>query len=367
MALQRFTSKQLMDIMDTTYNKIETLQNDFIEMNENLKTKLSVIRNIQDYEAYKFEELKTLLQGGTNDYRNKIVFGRAEADGLIVDGSYSSFGTTIHPRLLNTPTDIFNFKTVTGYTYKDNATVSITPVGTEEENKDPKYLGALCHDTIENQPLCFEEFTDNVINISITVSPGELLGSVGFNMIEIVPYLPGSFDISTLEIYSLQGYYLNSQVADSTFPNPVKSVGICRLLIEDTIDLYRLNMTIKLNWKNPTTEKYPFGLKHLYFLNAAYDPDSYVVVKVPQSKYIDSISEDITVWDQTGKVDATCKTEGIELFYNWSAGVGVDTISTTKGLTINQLARNTREFIFRYPIYRSTTALMFNEIKLRNT
>ena len=72
MALQRFTSKQLMDITDTVYQKVETLQNDFIEMNEILKTKLMIIRNIQEYEAEEMNKLKILLEGGTNDYRNKI-------------------------------------------------------------------------------------------------------------------------------------------------------------------------------------------------------------------------------------------------------------------------------------------------------
>jgi hypothetical protein len=220
------------------------------------------------------------------------------------------------------------------------------------------------HDSITGQDICFEEFDIPELEIHIKINPGELLGTTEFNVIEFMPYLPGSFTINSLDIYSLQGYYMNETVADSSMPGGIKNVGVCRLLADDKYNLYELVMKVTLNFKN-SNGKYPFGLKHLYFLNADMNVESYVVVKVKQNKYIDTISEDVVVTDQTGSVDSSCREENMELYIEWSNGVGIDSIATTKGLTSNPIPRDIKEFYVKYPIQRSTMAIQFNEISLR--
>ena len=355
MAVNKVSSKQLMGLLDESRNRISSLENNMATMKLNLDNRLSVIRNMQELEQQRMIELTSLLENGKwIEQASKIVLPRAD----IVEGVYTQFGSTVHSRFLKDPTDVFNFKTVSGYTYKNNATFTINDVS------KPKYIAALMNDSITGQDICFEEFDTPDINVSIKVNPSELLGTTECNIVEIVPYLPGSFDIDTFELFSLQGYYTGDVVADSEMPNKIPSVGVCRLMLDDVYNLYELRMNIHLRFQN-SNGRYPFGLKHLYFLNASMNVDSYIVAKITQNKYIDTISEDLAIVDQTGTVATTCKDENITLWLDWSNGVGIDSISTSKGLTSNPIPRDVKEFFVHMPIQRSTTSLQFNSITLR--
>lgn len=300
-------------------------------------------------------ELLSLIESGVlNEHRNKIICGRTD----IIQGVYDKFGSTIHPQFLKAPTDVFNFKTTSGYSFKDNAVVTVNDI------IKPKYTAMLMHDSIASQDIFFEEYDTPVLDIRIRVNPGELLGTTAFNLLEIVPFIPGSFDITKLDIYSLQGYYVGDVSADSSMPGQIRKLGVSRLLIDQTINLYELRLNVYINFRN-SNGKYPFGIKHLYFLNANFNPNSYAVFKVTENNFIDTVSEEITVTDQTGTVDSTCKEERIELFINWQDGVGIDSITTSKGLTSNPLTKNTKSFFVYYPIPRSVMALEFNSVTLR--
>lgn len=355
MAVNKVSSKQLMGLLDESRNRIASLESNVTTMKLNLDSRLSVIRNMQELEEQRMTELTSMLENGKwVEQANKVVLTRAN----VVEGVYSQFGSTIHPRFLKEPTDVFNFRAVNGYAYKDNASFMINDIS------KPKYIAALMNDSITGQDICFEEFDSPDITISIKVNPGELLGTTACNVIEIVPYLPGSFDINTLQLFSLQGYYMQDETAASEMPNKISKVGICRLLLDNTYNLYELRMNIHLNFKNGNG-RYPFGLKHLYFLNGDMNTDSYIVTKMTQNKYIDTISENISIVDQTGTVNTTCRDENITIWMDWSNGTGIDSIATSKGLTSNPVPRDIKEFFVYMPIQRSTMSFQFNSITLR--
>ena len=379
--IKQMSSRQLMDIIENTYNRLQNLEDSTAIMTQDLRDRLIVVQNIQYYETQVLADLMQALTDGQNTLRDsdwldrnaKIVFGTCIEDSdktqsynrdQIVDGVYSRFGSSIHPKIIGTTTDIFNFSTVEGHVFKDYATVSITPTTATTRNNLPKYLGCLVHDSIMDQDICFGEFDEQSLDIKIRVNPGELLGTTAFNMIEIIPYIPGSFDITRLDVYTLQSFYVGKTTPDSTLPRTIPNVGISRILMENTWNLYELHMTVRIH-KTNNAGKYPFGLKHIYFINATFNPESYVVVKVQQTKNIDMISEDIVVCDQTGRIDTTCKEENIELYYDWSAGVGIDSIATSKGLSQNKLIRNVRSFYLKYPIVRSVSSIKFNSLQFR--
>lgn len=355
MSVYNITSKQLMSVLDDAQNRISSLENAAAILKLNLDSRLSVIRNIQEYEDKQVKELLDIMNNGINSEQNKkIVCGRTD----IVQGVYEKFGSTIHPQFLKTPTDVFNFKTTSGYSYKDNAAVTVNEI------TKPKYVSMLMHDSINGQDPFFEEYDTPVLDISIKVNPGELLGTTAFNLLEIVPFIPGSFDITSLEVCSLQGYYIGDTIADSAIPHEIKNVGVSRILIDSTINLYELKLSVRINFRN-SNGRYPFGIKHLYFLNASFNPSSYAVFRIRENKYIDTISEAVTVTDQTGVVESTCKEERIELYVDWVDGIGVDSIVTSKGLTNNPLVRDTRSFYIYYPIPRSVISIQFDNITLR--
>lgn len=355
MASNRVSSKQIMGLLDNARNRISALETNVATMKLNMDSRLSVIRNIQEYEEKQMKELTSLVDNGKwVEQSTKMVLVRSD----IIEGVYTQFGSTVHPKFLKEPTDVFNFKTATGYAFKDNASITIN------DTAKSKYKAMLMNDSITGQDICFEEFDTPELEIRVRISPGELLGTTEFNMIELMPYLPGSFTVNSLDIYSLQSYYMNDETPDSSMPGNIKNVGVCRLLVDDKYNLYEMRMRVTLNFQN-SNGKYPFGLKHLYFLNAELNTESYVVLKVKQNKYIDTISEDLIVTDQTGSVSTTCREEDMEMYIEWSNGIGIDSISTTKGLTSNPIPRDIKEFFVKYPIRRSTTAIQFNSITLR--
>ena len=355
MPVYNVTSKQLMSVLGEAQERITRLESTASVMKLNLDSRLSAIRNIQEYEQQQMTELISLVDNGIwTERKNKIICARAD----VIQGIYDKFGSTIHPQLLKVPTNVFNFKTTSGYAYKDNAVVTINEV------KKPKYTAMLMHDSVVGQDIYFEEYDTPVIEISIKVNPGELLGTTAFNLLEIVPFIPGSFNITSLEVYSLQGYYVGDVLPESKIPGTIQKASVSRILIDRTVNLYELKMTVFINFKN-SNGRYPFGIKHLYFLNANFNPNSYAVFKVKENKYIDTISEDVTVTDQTGIVNSTCKEERMELYINWIDGVGVDSIATSKGLTNNPIVRDTDTFYIYYPIVRSVMSFQFDQITLR--
>lgn len=355
MSVHHVSSQQLMSVLSDAENRIQTLEKSSAILNSNVNRRLLVIRNIQEYELAQMTDLLQYIKENTEVLDNtKIVLARAD----IVAGVYDKFGSTLHPQLLKTPSNVFNFRTPSGYAFKNNAVVTVN-----DEVKS-QYTAMLEHDTIQGQDIFFEEFTTPNITINVKVNPGELLGTTAFNLLELVPFIPGSFDIRACEIFSLQGYYTSDTVPDSSFPNVIQNVGVSRFLIDQTINLYELRLNISLNFRN-SNGKYPFGIKHLYFLNANFNPDSYVVVRVRKNNYIDTVSENLTVTDQSGIVDSSCKAEDITLYCDWTNGIGVNEIVTSKGLTNNPVVYNTKSFYVHYPIVRSVTALQFNSVITR--
>ena len=360
MSVHQVTSKQLMEILNSAQERLEALTGANKTVIHNLDKRLTVIKYIQEYEQQQMDQLLLLLEDNQEvQQHKKIVFARSN----IVQGVYNKFGSTIHPQLLKEPPpQVFNFKTAAGYVFKNNAIVTVT--SGDKSLIRPEYVSMLAADTVMEKDIYFEEYDRNIVDISIRVKPGELLGSTAFNLLEIVPYIPGSFDIISLEIYSMQGYYTGDTQPVSVFPNRVNKVGISRFLIDQTINLYELRMRVQLNFRS-TNGKYPFGIKHLYFLDASFNPNSYVTVQVDTSRNIDTISEDIIVVDQSGTVETTCKEDRVQIFANWNNGIGSDEIVTSKGLTQNPVTRNLRTFFVRYPVLRSVTSLQFNEVTLR--
>lgn len=355
MAEKKLSSRDLMSLLDNTYSRITDMETNISNLKLNLDSRLSVIRNMQEYENKKMTELTNLVDKGKwVNQATKIVLANSNK----VGGVYEIFGSSVHPKFLKDPTDILNYKTVNGYAFKDNAAILINGIS------KPRYLAALQHDSILDQDICFEEFDTPNLEIEIKINPGKLLGSTNFNLIELVPFMPGSFDISNIEVYSLQGYYMNDTVPDSSISNTIHNVGVSRILLDRTVTMYKVKFNVKINHKNQNGA-YPFGIKHIYFLNAEFNPDSYIVIKSDQVGYIDTISENLTVVDQTGQVNTTCKEEGLELYIEWDNGIGIDQIATSKGINNNPIPRDIKSFYIKYPIKRSTNSIQFNNIELR--
>ena len=353
--IQKINSKEIMDVLQKSQDSIKDIENNVATAKLELNKRLEVIKNEQEYSAQELANIKNMLaDGARKSIDNKIVLVKSD----IVSGAYEKFGCSIHPAFIKTPTNIFNFDTVAGAIFKDNANVKINDTVKES------YKSILMHDSIVGKSVAFEEFDSPELTLEVAVNPDDLLGSTDFNIIEIMPFLPGSFSIERIQVFTMQDYKTNSMLPATEIINTIDDVGISRIMIDKTRTLYRCVFDIKLNFRN-ANGKYPFGLKHLYFLKGSYDPDSKIIVKKTTDNFIDWISEDITVVDQSGKIETTCTEEKVKLFMSYSGDVPSFEIATSKGLTQNSIARNIKEFFIQIPLVRSINSLRFKTIAER--
>lgn len=354
--IKKQTSKQLMDTLYSSQQSIQDLDDKISIMNNELVKRINVINSAQEFALKQMLEIKEQIKDGYDSgAQNKIVFAKSD----IVGGTYDVFGSTIHPAFIKAPTNVFNFGTATGQIFKNNANVSINDVAKES------YKDMLMHDSIPDKGIMYDEFESPYITLQIEINPGDLLGATDFNTIELLPYLPGSFDIQAIRVYTMDDYRQESLTPTFTMESSIEDFGASRILMDKTYQLWKCEIDIVLTFQN-STGVYPFGLKHCYFLKGNYDPDSYVVVKVAQDKFIDWISEDIILHDQNGVYETTCSEENIKLYMSYISDVLSLEIATSLGLGQNPLAKNVKEFYVKIPLPCSMVSMKFDNIEPRN-
>lgn len=355
MSIQKLSSAELMDILKNSQKSVEDLENKVSTINKNISNELNVLQSAQEFSLYQTNVIMNKIHNiNSEGLNNKIMFVEDE----IIAGRYEKYGTTIHPAFVRTPTDIFNINTSQGIFFKNNVSVCIN----NDFNDEYKYM--LMNDSIPEKGISYNEFQTNMIQLSIIIDPNKAIGSSKVNTLEILPYLPGSYTIKSLAFVTNNDYRNKSEVPTYTYVMDMEGLGQTRILLGRDIDMYRCNIMIKLNFKN-SRGLYPFGLKHLYFLKAGYDANSYVVMKTSRNKYIDTISEAICLHSQDGKVESTCTDEHIQSYMTYSNSELSSEIKTSEGIFQYPIAKNIKEFYTKIPINRAMVSMQFKEITER--
>lgn len=350
--IPKMNSKELSEILNESQESIAQIESGMNLMKSDLTNKLAVIKNELEYSMQELLNIQELLNGAaSHDITKRIVFARQSS----LAGKFDIYGSTVHPKFVREPNNIFNFSTVMGPVFKNNANVRINDVASEKQR------AILMHDSIAGKGIAFNEYDSPIIKLEVEINVGDLLGDTQFNMIEIAPYLPGSFTIESIEVYKIQSYLTQATFPDYTMALPINKVGACRIMMDAKYSLYKFVMNITVNYQN-RNGKYPFGLRHLYFYNAEFDPDSHVIAKIEKSRYIDWVSEDITVREQLGIYDSNCTSLGTKLYMAYEGGLLQYEIVTSKGLAENIIARNIKELYVKQPLIRSMMSLEFKDI-----
>lgn len=352
MMIPKMNSKDLSEILGSSQESISKIETDMNVIKHGLADKLTVIKNEQEYSMQELLNISELLNGGTSkDLRNRIVYARQSG----LAGTYGIYGSTVHPKFVRDPNNVFNFVTSMGPVFKNNANVRINDITSEKQR------AILMHDSIAGKGISFDEYDTADIKLEVEVNVGDLLGDTTFNMIEIAPYLPGSFTINSIDVYKIQSYLTQSILPDYSITLPINKVGACRIMMDQKYSLYKFVMNITINYKN-RSGKYPFGLRHLYFYNAEFDPTSHVISRIEKNKFIDWVSEDITVRDQLGLYESTCTSQGVKLYMAYDGSLLQYEIATSKGLAENIIARNTKELYVKQLLSNSVMSLEFDDV-----
>lgn len=344
----KLTSKDLMDKLDESNQRIDTLASNINIMKTEIERRMLVFQNQFEFNTQQLTELQNSEQETTN--LTSVFLKNAD----IVNGDYEAYGLSIYPSLVKTPVNIFNFNSITGAIYKNNGHVSIN------NESSTLFNNILIDDSINNKETVFAEYDTPNIKLSVTIDPNELLGSPAFNTIDILPYLPGSYTINKIDIYTMQDY--QAQRLDTPTKSITKNIvnsGTTKIVLNESYYIYKVDFDITINFQN-ANGKYPFGLHHLYFLRSSYSTNSYVIVKLEKENFITRIDEDIIVYDQYGKHTSNCTNENIEFYMNYVEGELSYQIDTSKGLTQYTIPKNINSIYAKIPINRSISIIKFN-------
>lgn len=352
------SSKELNDILFSAQNAMKTMEQDIRLTKNHMEELIKIINTVNEYNQQKLGELLDKIanaseQNNFSGAENRIVFSM-KTD-LI--GKFDMFGLSIHPKFLRKPVNIFNLDTSRGPIFVDNMDVYIN------DKKSDAMKNALKHIHVYGKTPAYLELDEPEFTLEIVVDRNNLLGNTRFNTIEIAPILAGSFDIKELRIYDIHNQ--DMATPDCT----IKSLNNCptmRFLLNEPYELLKAQFDIKINYRNKDG-KYPFGLHGLYFLDADYDPDSYVIAKIEKKQYIETVSDDIYIKNQYASYKTAATDEGIKYYLSYVNGSLEYEITPSTAKTENVIPRNTKEIYAYVPLKNcSILAMEISKIKTRD-
>lgn len=344
--IQKPNSCQLMDEFAALQKDIADIHTDLAETTEQINTKLQIIGTYNLMLAQEMADIKKIPEAARK--KDYVIFGLEHED-KIVGGTYDIYGNTIHSAFRSLPGQVFNLITETGPLYKDCASVSFISVndnGDEVEDYQYQYNNILKHEADPSKQDVFKNFDTENITLRIKLNHTNIYGDTNCNMIEICPYLPGSFDINAIRIYTVTQHLTEKEnmiIPDGQITTPIKNVGACRFLLNGkTYQLYQIEMDIRIHEFN---KKYPFGLRHIYFYDAKMDTtDDYAVIALSQDKYIESIGKKIVLETPFGSKEASIDEYGVEFYMTFDQNTLQNKINAG-----DVLARNLKTIYVKVP------------------
>lgn len=353
--IKKLSSKQMMDTFDEAESRLETLRESTDAMRLELNKKIKVFEDSIEFATTSLNKYNEYLLTKERINNNTTILSEPD---IIIYGKYDAYGISVGPQSVSKQVNVFNIMSPTGAIYKANANIYINSKVAND------HTGMLMHDSIKAKTMSYEEFDTSDITLRIEVNPGNLLGATNFNQLEFLPQLPGSFDIRQIRIFTMQDYMNKSENPSFNKSVSIPSVGPSRFLFEDSHNLYALELDIHLNFQNGNN-KFPFGMRHIYFLQSNFNPSSSVILKLTREKYIDYISDKIILHDQNGIRNTTCTEEHIKLYAAYSNGVLSQEITTTKGVVPNTISWNIHDIYLEIPLTKNIVSLKFNTISER--
>lgn len=344
--ITRNNSLNLMNRFAQAEADIKSLTDRLVAVQQNLEQKTAVINRSQQYNAWLLQQIQ---EHGAVTNSDKIVFANEDS---ILAGAYGIYGQTIHPRFLGF-TDMFNFQTALGPVYKDTATVSI--------NGETKaaFNDILKDDAVSGKQPVFTEYKENAVVLTVAMNSDSVMLDREFNVIELCPFLPGSFTITGITI-------TQQDDTEYEYPGSIEKAGAMRICFPDKLKLKSVTFRIALSYQTDGG-LFPFGFKHILFLNADY-ADSRVIVPVTKKAYIDYISEELVVHDQYGvhnDTADTCTKWGVKAYLYYNNKQLENEITPLYGANQSYINRNVKTIYVDIPIQTSLFSLEFKTIGLR--
>lgn len=334
--IKKPSTSKVMEVFENAVQSSENLEKDLEDTKAVLQKKIDLMETQYEYALYTLTSLKS--RPSAQD--GKIIFSDTEKY-----GQFDMFGMTIHPKLAKEPRNLFNFLTTRGYLFKDNVAVTVNG----ETNDHLKE--SLKHDSLASKEYYIDEFSKDVLDITIEPDLKTPLGSLKCNMLEFHPFLPGSFNIEYINVYSRDNLVYPAHVISGGITN----VGSQRIILTEKVDVGKVEMRVKLLYKD-SNGRYPFGLRHLYFQEANFLDGSYVIVRADTNEDIDYVYDKIVMKTQYGfSKEESSKDWGIRYYTTYDGENLSHEVETSTATKPSLISMNTKALYVYVPV---TTSLI---------
>lgn len=349
--IKKVNNIELNDILFKAIGDIKDLKAKDAAIENNMVNRLAIVKNEDEFAASEILAIKELLnEAAANDAWKRIVFAKTD-----LTGTYEKYGDCVHPKIIGAVGNCFNFITASGAVFKNNMIVSVNGV------TDEGYKSFLKHDSITGKGMFFQEYDNADLTISLSVNGTEKLGETIFNMIEILPFMPGSFDITEARIYTVQDVLTND---DASITFSMDKVGQTRYVLPEDKTLAKAEFDIHINFQNGNG-KYPFGLKHLYFLHATLEASSYAAAKVTATSNIDWIGDTAILRDQDSRKTVSLDDEEIKIYLKMEDDEFKAALPISTTAVPSLISYTTNSFYIKIPLTTALRSILLKEINLR--
>ena len=355
--IKEMSSHDFNNILIESNDKIEQMNVSITDIKNNIGKKLLIINHENEYlnhclDSMLFKQQEN-IDNGSNSKGNVFLLLNNNHKGL-----YETYSNVVHAFFKKEPLNIFNLKSVTNPKpyFRDEVLVSINGVTTDY------YKNILIADNHEKKQIFFEEYLDNskieknskeesfinknnTITLSIEVDKQKVIGVSKFNMIEIDPYLYKSFDIEKIDIYG-EDYEKPLHTSEK-----IENVGKTRIILDKKYNFKKVTFTItpKYSLIKNGEEILPFGLKHIYFYEADFRNDSYIVIKYESKNFIDHVKNEMKVVTPYSTYSSTLKEQKIKIYLEEKDGVLENEQEPSQNIK-KPIARNLKKIYIKVPI-----------------
>lgn len=349
MAIKKMSSQEYNEILSKATKKIEDMSQDMKSIRNDMAKKIMIINHEQEYLTQLYD--KTIYATQQDD--TFVFLNNNKYQGL-----FDGYSSIVHAYFKQTPINVFNLKVVNGQEsyFRDEVTVKINGI------EDDVFKNILKADDVSDKEIFFEEYEfnsaintledgtplekkDNLITIVVETDKAKAIGTSKFNVIELDPYLYKSFNIEALNIYTD-----DSNVPTVTINN-INKVGKTRFILDKKYEFKKVEFIIRTLYSSTTNGKevWPFGIKHLFFLEADFRNDSYIIVDYTSEDYIDEVKDSVEVITSTGTRTSSLTEEGIRIYLSSSNGMLENEQEPSNDIK-KPIARNLNTVYFHIPL-----------------
>lgn len=263
-------------------------------------------------------------------------------------GIFNDYGYMVHPKFKKTPIDIMNLTLPNGDNFfRDGLIAKVNNI------EKPEYINLLMSDNHISKSIVFEEFDKDNVSIEYNLSNQYTLGVMRFNTIEIDPYLHGAYDLLSVDIYTLDK--TNNISAEPTYQfNGFNNIGRTRIVLEEKIKFAKIVLNFKINYKTERNNIniYPFGLKHIHFMESDFIEDSFVITQFISDKFIEYVMKDMILYTTQGKFNINAEDYKIEVFTDYENNTLMGKVNLSSDAGIYRIPKNTKTVFVKIPLIK---------------